>query len=453
MNDAISTDRQKTLDELQQSTQKRLVFAFTVLQIIMVLGAWGRWTAALALLGFLPLSFLYNVPFVKWLRASWGVGAERAELWRLGGTLAMTLAMGHLCRWDLALWMYVVLYLVVGGMFGSVEARRRAVLFWLLFAPAAFALGAAPFALVVTAVASYGAFLLVQAMFAALAGMVDARELQRRELEAAHAELQRLHRTALNQEKLAGLGMLAAGIAHEINNPMSYVTSNVGSLLADLRAEPALSATVREYVDEVLPATLDGIRRVNSIVGDLRRFARGDGDHLVRYDLNDEIEAALRLTQGRLTSRCEVKLTLGELPEVLGRPRQIGQVLVNLIVNAAQAIEDTGTIEVTSAAGLGEVSFSVRDTGCGMDERTQQHLFEPFFTTKPLGEGTGLGLAVIHGIVTDHGGRIEVESAPGRGSRFTVTLPREPPDLGPRAQSGVFRIDALVQHGVGPRVC
>ncbi|MHB8417691.1 MAG: sensor histidine kinase [Myxococcales bacterium] len=260
-------------------------------------------------------------------------------------------------------------------------------------------------------------------------------------------ELAAVQRRAAAQDKLAELGMLAASIVHEINNPMTYVSANIRTLLADLRKERALPAAIQEYVDDLLPATLDGIQRVNSIVADLRRFARGDAQDFVPYDLNEEIRFAVRLTEGRVKDGCQVKVSLGELPRMVGQPRHVGQVVINLIVNAAQAMAGkAGTIEISSrCAGPDEACFSVRDDGAGMDEETRRRLFQPFFTTKRTGEGTGMGLAVIYGIVAAHGGRIDVESAPNRGSCFTVTLPRDPP-RGVLAQtpSGTFRVDPLV---------
>ncbi|MHB1845110.1 MAG: sensor histidine kinase [Deltaproteobacteria bacterium] len=267
-------------------------------------------------------------------------------------------------------------------------------------------------------------------------------EAQRLVLERAQAELEQLHRAALQQEKLAGLGMLAAGIAHEINNPMSFVGSNIRSLLADLKRCETLPPMLREYVDEILPETLDGIQRVNRIVGDLRRFARNDPEGMREFDLNEEVQAALRIAQNELKYRCEVRVDLTPLPNLTGWPQQIGQVLVNLLVNAAQAIPDHGTVAIETRAEGDGVRLSITDSGTGMDEETRARLFEPFFTTKPLGIGTGLGLSVVHGIVQSHGGRIDVQSVLGRGSCFSVWLPRYPPmPTGyARSQTGTWRL-------------
>jgi signal transduction histidine kinase len=245
---------------------------------------------------------------------------------------------------------------------------------------------------------------------------------QQEQLKQAHAQLQRMHQRALEQEKLSSLGTMAAGVAHEINNPMSFVTSNVDALLTDMRRTPGLPPLLKEYVDDVLPATLDGIKRVNAIVMDLRRFARGDPEAVAEFELNAEVRAALRIAHGQL-NHCEVEMDLGEAGKMVGRPRQVVQVLVNLLANAGQATSPKGTIRVTTRRDGDAIRVAIQDTGTGMTPETMKHLFQPFFTTKAPGSGTGLGLAVAHGIVTSHGGRIEVESKPGEGSCFTVHLP------------------------------
>lgn len=256
----------------------------------------------------------------------------------------------------------------------------------------------------------------------ALGQVVDQRE----QLAQAHERLQQVHQRALAQEKLSSLGVMAAGVAHEINNPMSFVTSNVHALYKDLQQQPSLPEPLREYVSEVLPETLDGIKRVNAIVADLRRFARGDPEAYSDYDLNTEAQAALRLAHGQL-SHCQVEVELGDVGMVMGRPRQIAQVLVNLLVNAGQATASGGKVRLSTHREGEGARVEIRDTGTGIPPDALRNLFQPFFTTKPPGEGTGLGLAVAHGIVAAHGGLIKVQSEPGKGSCFSVHLPRVPP--------------------------
>jgi signal transduction histidine kinase len=246
------------------------------------------------------------------------------------------------------------------------------------------------------------------------------------QLRESLAKLGQTQAQLVEAQKLEGLGLMAAGIAHEINNPMSFVTANVASLQAALKKLPDPPPSLVEYRDEVLPETLDGIRRVNSIVADVRRFAVADSGRDVAYDLNEEVRAALRLARGKLGSRHELDLALGEIPMLRGRSQQLGQVILNLIVNALQATPNGGRIGVTTSRRGDEVLLTVSDDGPGIAESVRGKLFQPFVTTKPVGTGTGLGLSVSYGIAKAHGGTISVESSAGLGARFTVKLPVEP---------------------------
>jgi signal transduction histidine kinase len=200
----------------------------------------------------------------------------------------------------------------------------------------------------------------------------------------------------------------------------------VETLLEDLKHEPELPPTLVEFRDEVLPDTIDGIRRVNSIVGDLRRFARGEPEHFVPYDLTAEISAAARMARTQMKPDQILEVDVPTSIEMVGSPRQICQVVLNLIMNALQALPGRGKVSLSAATVEGgAVEVSVRDNGSGMSEETRRRLFEPFFTTKAReGLGLGLGLSVVYGIVKAHGGSIDVESALGRGSCFRMRLPR-----------------------------
>ena len=259
-------------------------------------------------------------------------------------------------------------------------------------------------------------------------------------------------------EKLASLGLLSAGVAHEINNPLAYVANNLAVLERDCRglwevleaceeARPVLAAArpelaaridrigrdidlpyIRENLGPMLGSTRRGVKRISAIVESLRGFARLDQAAVDRVDLRQAIAGSLELIRGHLERR---QITLeqredGAIP-VVCVPAQINQVVLNLLVNAMQAIEATGRgagrIEVALRSRGEEVVLEVTDDGCGIPAAVLTRIFDPFFTTKPVGEGTGLGLAISHGIVADHGGRIEVESTPGQGSRFRVILP------------------------------
>jgi PAS domain S-box-containing protein len=270
----------------------------------------------------------------------------------------------------------------------------------------------------------------------------------------------RLQGRIVQAEKLASLGLLSAGVAHEINNPLAYVTNNLAVLERDLRglalvlaayeeARPALETAnpelaariesltsecdlpyIQENLGSILESTRRGAKRVSSIVDNLREFARLDQAAIDRVDLNAAIARCLELMRGRLEGhRIDVVQTLGELPPIVCAPAQINQVILNLLLNAQQAIEVTGRnagrIEIRTQANRREVVLEIADNGCGIPEEIHSRIFDAFFTTKPVGEGTGLGLSISHSIVSDHGGRIELESAPGQGSRFRIILPVE----------------------------
>jgi signal transduction histidine kinase len=241
-------------------------------------------------------------------------------------------------------------------------------------------------------------------------------------LAEAQTRLAAARENALRAERLASLGQMAAGVAHEINNPIAFVSSNVALLREDLARGALEPALLREYVEDILPATEEGIERVIGIVADLRRFARGDAEGGAQFDFNGEVSAALRICEKTLGDR-RLVVKLGEVPPIVGRAREIAQLTVNLAMNAAYATGRGGEIRVETWSTPGEVVLRVSDDGVGMTPEVKARLFEPFFTTKPVGEGTGLGLAVVHGIVRAHGGSVHVDSAPGGGSAFEVRIP------------------------------
>jgi signal transduction histidine kinase len=281
------------------------------------------------------------------------------------------------------------------------------------------------------------------------------------QLEHTLAEQNRALREAqaalVQTEKLASLGQLAAGIAHEINNPVAYVTNNLAVLRRDVTAalavldryrsgrdslKPDLVAEVDRmeealdlpYVRESLPRlcekSLEGLRRVRDIVKNLRDFARLDEADFKEADLNAALDATVEILRHEIQAKAiQLRRCPGELPPVLCHPGKINQVFLNLLVNAVHACEPGGTIVVRTRAESAPqgVVIEVEDNGCGIRPEHLPHLFEPFFTTKPVGQGTGLGLSVSYGIVRDHGGVIEVGSAVGRGSTFRVRLPLRPP--------------------------
>ncbi len=207
---------------------------------------------------------------------------------------------------------------------------------------------------------------------------------------------------------------------------MSFITTNVEMLLEDLRAEPHLPPALAEHRDTIAVETLEGIVRVNSIVGDLRRFASGEPAQWAVFDLSLEVASTLRIARTQLAAGQQLHAEIAPAIVTSGVARQIGQVVLNLVMNACQAIGDRGHVWVRATATDDAIEIAVTDDGIGMRSETIARVFEPFFTTRSAGDGVGLGLSVVHGIVHAHGGRIEVTSEPGCGSTFTLRLPRHP---------------------------
>ena len=259
----------------------------------------------------------------------------------------------------------------------------------------------------------------------------------------------------MQSEKLASIGQLAAGVAHEINNPVGYISSNLGSLenyfkdfrdlLEAYEQETAgLSDEARERIEQLrqeldidflkedivnlLSESEEGVSRVKQIVQDLKDFSRVDSSEWHVANLHHGLDSTLNIVNNEIKYKAEVLKEYGELPDIECVPSQLNQVFMNLLVNAAHAIEDRGRITIrTGARGDEEVWVEVEDTGTGISEENMKKLFEPFFTTKPVGKGTGLGLSLTYGIVQKHGGHIDVESEVGKGTRFRVSLPVHPP--------------------------
>jgi PAS domain S-box-containing protein len=273
------------------------------------------------------------------------------------------------------------------------------------------------------------------------------------ELEAVNAKLADMQLHLLQTEKMASIGQLAAGVAHEINNPIGFVRSNLSTLkryAADLigvvgryeAAEEALGSAHSDaftsvntlkaetdiaYTLSELPCLLDesleGIERVRKIVQDLKNFSRSGDTDFQWADLTQGLESTINIVWNQIKYKAELRREYQPLPQVHCVASQINQVLMNLLVNAAQAIDQQGVITVRTGADAQEVWIEVEDTGCGMTGEQMKRIFEPFFTTKPPGQGTGLGLAIAWRVMERHHGHIDIQSEPGRGSRFRVRLP------------------------------
>jgi signal transduction histidine kinase len=391
-----------------------------LISLAMSLQYMGQWRLMAWVFTLQALRILANV-FISKVLQRW-LSPTAMEWSRLVCNVSGLTATGLFAGWSLLLWIYIPFAMMwLYGVDG--RARVRVAAFLAVIDAAALLSGCDPIKPLAFSLIGVLVFLLTEKRAELLQQSLEQIIQQREQLAQTQGRLRLLHERALEQEKFSSLGMMAAGVAHEINNPMAFVTSNIHSLFKDLQHQPVSPELMKEYLEEVLPATLDGIKRVNAIVADLRRFARGDPELHVEYDLAVEARAALRIAQGQL-NHCKVEVELGEVGVLVGRPRQVVQVLVNLLVNAGQATATGGVVRLSTCREGEGVRVEVRDTGTGMAAETLHHLFQPFFTTKPPGMGTGLGLAVAHGIVTGQGGRIEVESVLGQGSCFTVYLPR-----------------------------
>ncbi len=283
-------------------------------------------------------------------------------------------------------------------------------------------------------------------------------ELQRRhaELRQAYLRLNGAQEKLLQSEKMASIGQLAAGVAHEINNPIGYVHSNLGSLQEYLRSlftvieayERALRAPdpkalipeiddIRDRLDidfisrdlpQLMAESREGIERVTRIVRDLKDFSYSGRDESWKLaDLHAGLESTINIIWNELKYKVTLERRYGELPMVECLPSELNQVYMNMLLNAGHAIADRGHIVVSTGVDGDEVWIEFQDNGSGISPELRQRIFDPFFTTKPVGSGTGLGLSISYGIVNKHHGRIDLDSTVGEGSRFRIVLPIRQP--------------------------
>jgi PAS domain S-box-containing protein len=284
----------------------------------------------------------------------------------------------------------------------------------------------------------------------------EAVEANVKDLVALNTKLEDAHLQLLQSEKMASIGQLAAGVAHEINNPVGFVFSNLGSLdkylvaifslldayevaeaILDTSTQDRMHALrqeldidfLRQDIAALLGETREGINRVRKIVQDLKDFSRvGSEDDWQWLDVHVGLESTLTIVWNELKYKTTVDKQYGQLPQIYGLPSQLNQVFMNLLVNAAHAIDTKGVVTIRTGQQDAEVWIEVEDTGCGIPAENLKRIFDPFFTTKPVGKGTGLGLSVSYTIVQKHHGRIEIRSEVGKGTTFRVCLPINPPE-------------------------
>lgn len=274
---------------------------------------------------------------------------------------------------------------------------------------------------------------------------------QYKELKQAYEQIDDAQKQLVQSEKMASLGQLAAGVAHEINNPIGFILSNyetladyVSSLDELLSSFPSIIEHdnevkgklddlwqgldidfIREDIGELLGASKGGLVRIKEIVSGLKSFSHADTQEYVEFDLNVCIEDSIQLVWNELKYNCEIDRKFGDECLIKGNAGQLQQVFVNLLVNAKQAMDDNGggTITIETVITDKSVTLKLADTGSGIAQKDLDKLFTPFFTTKPVGVGTGLGLSISYGILQDHGATIEVESAVGKGTAFIMEFP------------------------------
>jgi two-component system NtrC family sensor kinase len=266
----------------------------------------------------------------------------------------------------------------------------------------------------------------------------------------------------LQSEKMASVGQLAAGVAHEINNPTGFVSSNLKTLsdyqkdlsrliveyrtlvstlvdqasasgVPNMLAEQARDIVALENeidigfilkdIPDLIEESREGTERIKKIVMDLKDFAHPGMDKTCEVDINHGIESTLNVVWNELKYNATVTKDLSDLPKIKGYPQQLNQVFMNILVNAGQAIPEKGEIQIRTRASDGHVEIRIQDTGTGISPENLKKIFDPFFTTKEIGKGTGLGLHVVHSIVEKHKGTVEVTSEVGRGTTFTISLP------------------------------
>lgn len=269
-------------------------------------------------------------------------------------------------------------------------------------------------------------------------------------------ELEQTQVQLIQSEKMASVGSLAAGIAHEINNPVGYISSNFRSLkdyvkhlselvqlylklesniksgnsdhssiqneLARLHNEEDIQDLLQD-INDLISESSEGLDKVKDIVESLKSFSHIDSKEKKETDINDCIEQTLKIVRNDLKYNCEIIKSLKQVPKIKCYPGQINQVLVNILVNAGHAIKEHGTIQIATDFKDNNIICEISDSGTGIEEKLLGQIFTPFFTTKPIGKGTGLGLSISYGIIERHGGCISVESELGVGTKFTITLP------------------------------
>jgi signal transduction histidine kinase len=275
-------------------------------------------------------------------------------------------------------------------------------------------------------------------------------EDQKEELQKTLENLKLAQSQLVQSEKMASIGQLVAGIAHEINNPVTFISAGVDSLntnleevrqildlyhritpgnvteklkeIEDLKGKIDYNEAIRE-IGQLIESIKNGTERTTEIVKGLRTFSRLDEDVLKVANIHEGLDSTLILLRNKYKQRIEIEKHYGDIPDIECSPGQLNQVFMNILSNAIDAIDDKGTITISTSKSNKSIQVSIKDNGRGIPEYIRTNIFEPFFTTKEVGHGTGLGLSISHGIIEKHKGSIEVNSEAGKGSEFIIVLP------------------------------
>jgi signal transduction histidine kinase/ActR/RegA family two-component response regulator len=292
----------------------------------------------------------------------------------------------------------------------------------------------------------------------ALAEELDGAVSSKQELQTAYDALKLAQSQLVQAGKLAAIGQLSSGVAHEINNPATWATLSLAvverelrglreELAVDGRSSAAMESRL-DAIDVALEDAREGIQRISLVAGDLRAFARADDEVREALDLNEIVRISTRIATPAYRLKAKLLCELGDVPRVLGKRGRLGQVVANLLVNAAQALEEADpqrhVIRIATVASSSGVSLIVEDSGPGIAPELRERVFEPFYTTKPPHQGTGLGLSLVREIIHDHGGEIEVGASGYGGARIEIRMPRSAEEgLERVAEEGVERSVSL----------
>ncbi len=289
-----------------------------------------------------------------------------------------------------------------------------------------------------------------------LAKLNDELENQKSELNNTLKHLTQAQTQLVQSEKMASLGQVTAGVAHELNNPLNFISASISPLQRNMEDLLTILNKYEEVVDEkdlskrfsiveeykesldysflvnetkdLLKGINEGASRSEHIVKDLRTFSRLDENEFKGVNIHEGIDSTLLLLSNKLKDRITIHKYYGELPHIECLPGKLNQVFMNILMNSILAIEDKGEISITTVHDGDHATIRIKDNGRGMSSEVRKHIFEPFYTTRAVGKGTGLGLSISYSIVEEHNGTIEVESSPGEGSEFILTFPIQKAD-------------------------